>query len=76
MHCCMLCAILPWSLRISLKHNFYIQLNNTVDQFPKYHTKILLGDFDEKLETQDLLQPTKGNENLHEKKVMLTVLEL
>jgi len=72
----MLCAILPWSLRISLKHNFYIQLNNTVDQFPKYHTKILLGDFDEKLETQDLLQPTKGNENLHEKKVMLTVLEL
>jgi hypothetical protein len=52
---------------MSLKHNFYVQLNNIVDQFPKYHTKILLGDFDEKLKTPDLLQPTKGNENLHEK---------
>jgi hypothetical protein len=28
---------------------------------------MLLGDFDEKLKTQDLLHPTKGNENLHER---------
>jgi hypothetical protein len=76
MHFRKLCDILSCSLRISLKHNFYVQLNNKIDQFPKYHTKILLGDFDEKLETQDLLRPTNGNENLREKKIMLTVLEL
>jgi len=75
MHFRMLCAILPLSLRISLKHNFYIQLNNIVSQFPKYHTKILLGDFDEKLETQDILQTTNGNENLHEKEIMFTLLQ-
>jgi hypothetical protein len=75
MHFRMLCAILPLSLRISLKHNFYIQLNNIVRQFPKYHTKILLGDFDEKLETQDILQTTNGNENLHEKEIMFTLLQ-
>ena len=63
----MLCAILPLIPRISLKHKFYIQLNNIDEQFPNYHTKILSGDFDEKLKTQDLMQPTNGNENLHEK---------
>lgn len=66
MHFRKLCDILSCSLRISLKQNFYVQLNNKID--PKYHTKILLGDFDEKLETQDLLRPTNGNENLREKK--------
>jgi hypothetical protein len=66
MHFRMLCAILSFSLRVTLKHNFYVQLNNIADQFPKYHTKFLLGEFDEKLETRDLLKPTNVNENLHE----------
>jgi hypothetical protein len=48
----MLRGILPLSPRISLKHKFYVQLNNIADHFPKYHTKILLENFDKKLETQ------------------------
>ena len=33
--------------------------------FPKYHMKILLGDFNAKLGRQDIFIPTIGNENLH-----------
>jgi hypothetical protein len=36
------------------------------DKFPKYHTKILLGDFNAKVGREDILKPTTGNENLHE----------
>jgi len=33
---------------------------------PKYHTKILLGDFNVKLRREDIFKPTVGNESLHE----------
>jgi hypothetical protein len=32
---------------------------------PKYHTKILLGDFNEKLGREYIFKPTIGNEGLH-----------
>jgi hypothetical protein len=33
---------------------------------PKYHTKILLGDFNVKLRREDIFKPTVGNKSLHE----------
>jgi hypothetical protein len=45
---------------------FYEELERLSDKFPKYHTKILLGDFIEKVGREDIFKPTIGNENLHE----------
>jgi hypothetical protein len=36
------------------------------DKFPKYHKKILLGDFSAKVGREDIFKPTIGNESLHE----------
>jgi hypothetical protein len=36
------------------------------DKFPKYHTKVLLQDFNAKVGREDILKPKFGNENLHE----------
>jgi hypothetical protein len=36
------------------------------DKFPKYHTKILLGDFTAKVGREDIFKMTIGNESLHE----------
>jgi hypothetical protein len=36
------------------------------DKFPKYHIKILLGDFDAKVGKEDIFKPKIGNESLHE----------
>jgi hypothetical protein len=36
------------------------------DKFPKYHMKILLGDFNAKVGREDTFKPTIGNESLHE----------
>jgi hypothetical protein len=36
------------------------------DKFPKYHMKILLGDFNAKVDREDIFKPTIGNESLHE----------
>jgi hypothetical protein len=35
-------------------------------KFPKYHKKILLGDFIAKVGKKDISKPTIGNESLHE----------
>jgi len=75
MHFHVLCAILPLSPRISLKHSCYVQLNNTVDQFPKYHTKILLGDFNEKLKTQIFCNRKMGMK-IYMKNIILTVFRV
>jgi hypothetical protein len=34
------------------------------DKFPKYHTNILLGDFNAKVGREDIFKPTTGNESL------------
>jgi endonuclease/exonuclease/phosphatase family metal-dependent hydrolase len=46
--------------------SFYEELKSVVDKFPKYHMKLLLGDFNAKVGKEDLFKPTIGNENLHE----------
>jgi endonuclease/exonuclease/phosphatase family metal-dependent hydrolase len=49
-----------------VKDSFYEELERVFDKFPKYHMKILLGDFSAKVGTEDIFKPTIGNESLHE----------
>jgi hypothetical protein len=48
------------------KDSFYEKLDQVFNRFPKYHMKILLGDFNAKLEREDTFKPTIGCESLHE----------
>jgi endonuclease/exonuclease/phosphatase family metal-dependent hydrolase len=48
------------------KDSFYEELEQVFDHFPKYHMKILLGDFNAKLGRDDIFKPTIGKESLHE----------
>ena len=45
---------------------FYEELEQVFDHFPKYHMKIPLGDFVAKLAKEDIFKSTIGNEILHE----------
>jgi hypothetical protein len=47
------------------KVSFYEELEGVFNQFPKYHMKILLGDFDAKVGREDIFKMTIGNESLH-----------
>jgi exonuclease III len=49
-----------------IKDSFYEELENVFDQFPKYRMKILLGDFNAKVEREDIFKPIIGNKSLHE----------
>jgi endonuclease/exonuclease/phosphatase family metal-dependent hydrolase len=49
-----------------VKERFYEELEQVFDKFPKYHMKILLGDFNAKVGREDIFKPTIGNESLHE----------
>jgi hypothetical protein len=42
------------------------ELECVFDKFPKYHMKILLGDFNAKVGREDIFKPTIGNKCLHE----------
>jgi exonuclease III len=44
-----------------VKDSFYEELERVSDKFPKYHTKILLGDFNAKVGREDIFKPTIGN---------------
>jgi hypothetical protein len=48
------------------KDSFYEELGGVFDQFPKYHMKILEGDFNAKVGREDIFKLTTGNESLHE----------
>jgi hypothetical protein len=48
-----------------VKDSFYEELEHVFDRFPKYHIKILLGDFSAKVGREDIFKPTIGNESLH-----------
>jgi hypothetical protein len=41
------------------------ELEQVYDHFPKYHMKILLGDFNAKVGRENIFKPTTGNESLH-----------
>jgi exonuclease III len=49
-----------------MKDRFYEELECVYDKFPKYHMKIILGDFNAKVGREDILKPTIGNDSLHE----------
>jgi hypothetical protein len=52
--------------RRKLKGSFYEELEHVFNKFLKWHTKILLEDFNVKVCREDIFKPTIGNENLHE----------
>ena len=47
------------------KDSFYEELEQVFDNFPTYHMKTLLGDFNAKLGREDIFEPTKGNDSPH-----------
>jgi exonuclease III len=49
-----------------VKDIFYEELERVFDKFPKYHVKILLGDFSAKVGREDIFEPTIGNDSLRE----------
>jgi hypothetical protein len=48
-----------------VKDSFYEEVERVFDTFPKYHMKILFGDFSAKVGREDIFKPTIGNESLH-----------
>jgi hypothetical protein len=50
----------------NVKDSFCDELEHIFDKFPKYHMKILLGDFNAKAGRGDICKLTIGNESLHE----------
>jgi hypothetical protein len=53
-------------IKILTKDSFYKELEQVFDQFPRYHMKIMLGDFIAKVGREDIFKPIIGNESLHE----------
>jgi hypothetical protein len=49
-----------------IKDSFYEELEQILDQFPRYHMRSLLGDFNAKVGREDILKPGIGNESVHE----------
>ena len=47
------------------KDSIYEELKQVYYHFPKYHMKILLGDFNTKVGRENIFKPTIGNESLH-----------
>jgi hypothetical protein len=41
-------------------------MERVFDKFPKYHMKILLGDFNAKVGRENIFKPVIGNKRLHE----------
>ena len=48
------------------KDSFYEELEQVFYQFPNYHMKILLGDFNAKVGREIIFKPTIGQESLHQ----------
>jgi len=48
------------------KDSFYEELEQVFDHFPRYHMKILLGDFNAKVGRENIFKPAIGNESLHQ----------
>ena len=48
------------------KDSFYEELEQVFDHFPRYHMKILLGDFNTKVGRENIFKPIIGNESLHQ----------
>jgi len=48
------------------KDSFYEELEQVFDHIPKYHMKMLLGDFNAKVKRENIFKPTIGQEILHQ----------
>ena len=48
------------------KDNFYKELEQVFNKFPKYYMKMLLGDFNAKVGRENIFKPTIGQESLHQ----------
>ena len=48
------------------KDSFYEELEQVFDHFPKYHMKILLGDFNAKVGREKIFKPKIGIKSLHQ----------
>jgi hypothetical protein len=48
-----------------VKDLFYKELERVFDKFPKYHMKILLGDFNTKVGREGTFKTTIGNQSFH-----------
>jgi exonuclease III len=46
-----------------IKDRFCEELEQVFHKFPRYNTKMLLGDFNAKVGREDILKPTIGNES-------------
>jgi hypothetical protein len=44
-----------------IKDSFYKELEKVFDQFPRYHMKILMGDFKAKVGREDIFKAIIGN---------------
>jgi hypothetical protein len=49
-----------------MKDSFYEEVERVFDKFPKYHMRILLGDFTAKVGKENIFKAAIGNESLHE----------
>jgi hypothetical protein len=49
-----------------LKDSVYEDSEQAFDNFPKFHMKILSGDFNAKMRRENLFKPTIGNGILHQ----------
>jgi hypothetical protein len=49
----------------NVKHSFYTELECVFYKFPKYHMKILLGDFNAKAGGENVFKSIIENESLH-----------
>jgi exonuclease III len=49
-----------------INYSTYEELKQLFDQFPRYHMKILVGDFNAKVGREDIFKPIIGNESLQE----------
>jgi hypothetical protein len=50
----------------NVKASFYEELERVLDRFPKYHLKILFGNFSAKVGKENIFKLAIGNECLHE----------
>ena len=48
------------------KDSFYEESEQVFDHFPKYHMKMLLGDFNAKVGRENIFKPTIGQDSLHQ----------
>jgi hypothetical protein len=56
----------PIQNKDDINDSFHKELEQVFDQFPRYHMKILLGDFNPNIGREDIFKPVIGNEILHE----------